>query len=156
MKMKMHDGFVLSLLLLLCGCKSNLMYVIPPTQNGEAILGYAGKTVQWAPTGQPFQITFWIGGNPCEASDVLVSNGTNSVVCHLPVGEYGNYEYFVAPPSSSRNAGQKAGAQALPKDAASPTDSADQPTGAGPYPMRVVRCQGCPQYDVVPPEKGRP
>lgn len=129
MKPTILFGLALCSLFLLESCKVKVTYVVPPSQDHPEVNTYAGKTIEWAPTGQPFQIIWGTGGSPCDPKDNLQSDGTSTVICHLPAGKYGDYEYYVAPPSNQNNA--------------TPNQ------GTGPFPAHVGKCSGCPQSDEV-------
>lgn len=135
-KPKRLSGLALCMLFLLQGCKEKLTFVVPPDSYKLVTNAYAGKTVEWAPTGRPFEISWGKGGSPCDpkARDVLISDGTKTVVCHLPRGKYGDYEFYVGPPTDAKGAGLKPEAKAL---------DTSPDTTTGPYPLHVGRCPGC-------------
>ena len=74
------------------------VFTVPPNLQAGYVVG--GDTIQWTPTGKPFEI-FWNGLNPCTKNDSLKSDGRTVVTCHVfRGGKYGGtYIYDVDVPS---------------------------------------------------------
>ncbi len=100
---------------------------MPQSLQGGYVDG--GDTLQWAPTGEAFEI-YWNGPSPCSSTDSMTSNGTNPVTCHTLYGGGlgGNFVYDVDVPNK-------------------PT----APSHTGVYMMHVGQCTQCPGSAAPPP-----
>lgn len=117
----------------LVGCHMSTKPVlkVPPSSQASYVEG--GGTVQWAATGEPFEIV-WVGLNPCSTSDVLSSDGNSVVTCHVIHGGIhgGTYIYHVA---------RRTNENKLVAQHGSNTE--------GGYVLRTLPCMGC--SIIVPP-----
>lgn len=92
---------ICSALFALIGCQTSPkpVFKVPPSLQAGYVDG--GGTLQWAPTGEPFQI-YWYGANPCSPNDTLYSDGSSVVTCHVMHGGIngGSYAYDVDKPGT--------------------------------------------------------
>ena len=108
MKSDKYFGLAICAFCLLVGCQktvvppsTKLVYVVPPSQDNASGYVDSGQTIEWVPSGQPFQVYFF-GDKPCDKNDVLVSNdGTSPVICHTSANQTGTYSYNIGPPGQS-------------------------------------------------------
>lgn len=87
----------------LVGCPTSPKPVLKVPPSAQATYVDGGGTLQWAATGEPFQI-FWYGLNPCSKSDILSSDGSSDVTCHVAYGGVngGSYLYDVGKPAKDK------------------------------------------------------